>query len=400
MNPGNDRVLRLIIVVFIVMSGMLICDNTMRYQDARDYTAIANNLISGHGFSLDGIGPTAMRPPGYVFFLALLMLLGANVYILKLMNFVALAFSFWIMNQILDRETEFSGTALRLIALFCYPVLFYTAGTLYPQTIAGTLFLTILYRSYYLNLSLKANIITGIVWAILIFFVPSFAAAFILMHLVSFLRKRDTLSALVTHLIIIALFLAPWMIRNHSIFGTYRFSTNVGLNFIYGNSEYTGPNTGINVNIKKYQEPVKGMSEAEIDDHLFLEGINHIKENPGQALLMFIGKTVNYFNYKNEMATVRESSALRDNVMMVSYYLLLLILLVRILAYEQYPFTDIERLIYLLYFSNAFISAIFFTRIRLRIPFDLLLLIAAVLFIERIVKDKLNAKEEEADDHY
>lgn len=402
-RPAHLKTLQYCIAGLILLAGLLISDGTMRYQDETDYTTIARNLVTHQSYSFDGATPTAMRPPGYVFFLAVFLYFGAGIAFLKFLNFIALAAAFLIINRALDREAGPEGSAIRLIFLFCYPVLFYTAGTLYPQIIAGTLFILLLYRSFYLPSTLLSDCVNGLLWAALILTVPTFAAMFVLLYAYLYWRKRVTLRSAALYILIVGFCITPWLVRNHSALGSATFSTNIGLNFLYGNSEMTAPNSGIKVDIQKYQLQVKNKNEAEIDRHLFNSGLRYILDNPLHSLTMYIAKTINYFNYKNEMATARESSALRDNVMLVTYYLMIIILLIRVLSYEKYPFTDIEKLLILLYFANAFISALFFTRIRLRVPYDFLLIFFAVQFLERVITARIEErkKEEEAiDDLY
>jgi hypothetical protein len=51
-----------------------------------------------------------------------------------------------------------------------------------------------------------------------------------------------------------------------------------------------------------------------------------------------------------------------------------------------------ERLLTFIYVSNAFYQAIFFTRIRFRLPFEYLLIAMAAIFIAKLKPDLLPEK--------
>ncbi len=48
-----------------------------------------------------------------------------------------------------------------------------------------------------------------------------------------------------------------------------------------------------------------------------------------------------------------------------------------------------EGLLIMLYFAGAFIHAIFYTRIRYRLPFDFLLIMVAAMFLGRLSRLKI-----------
>jgi hypothetical protein len=52
-----------------------------------------------------------------------------------------------------------------------------------------------------------------------------------------------------------------------------------------------------------------------------------------------------------------------------------------------------EKWCHLLYFGNAFMSAIFFTRVRFRIPFDFLLIFLAAVFVGRLIETIADAQK-------
>ena len=58
------------------------------YVDEAEYYAIASNLLHHHRFSLDGVHPTASRPPGYPAALVPVLALYQSVSFAKAINLI------------------------------------------------------------------------------------------------------------------------------------------------------------------------------------------------------------------------------------------------------------------------------------------------------------------------
>ena len=103
------------------------------------------------------------------------------------------------------------------------------------------------------------------------------------------------------------------------------------------------------------------MNEVERDTYFRRSAINWVVEHQSAALNLYIQKVLNYFNYHNELATKSESSSFRDLVLFFTYYPLLVLSILRLFFSKQYPMSRREIILYLFYFGNSFLSAIFFT---------------------------------------
>jgi hypothetical protein len=99
-----------------------------------------------------------------------------------------------------------------------------------------------------------------------------------------------------------------------------------------------------------------------------------IEANPGKAAALYAAKLLHYFSSNDRLATAGEGSALRTVVATVAYLPLLLTLMIRPFVKARYPWKPVELLIFALYLSNALLAAVFFTRVRLRLPADFMLL--------------------------
>jgi hypothetical protein len=194
-------------------------------------------------------------------------------------------------------------------------------------------------------------------------------------------RRTATLAAVLV--LASAAVVTPWTLRNYLVFHTLvPVSANNGYNLFVGNSPATTANSGLNVPVLKLCNHLRRhMTEAEFDAAFKQCALDWITANPAAAARLYMGKLANYFNYRNEIATAGQNSGWRDRLVFCTYYPLLLLVAVRAALFRRYPFERAEILIYLLYFLNALASALFFTRLRFRIPFDFLLIAIAAAFL-------------------
>jgi 4-amino-4-deoxy-L-arabinose transferase-like glycosyltransferase len=137
---------RLVIVLMIaiyVLAGVIYSiylGNSFRFfPDEGNYFDLATNLATKGNYSLDGVQLTTYRPPGYPFFLAPFRLLGLNIIGLRIVNFFALGLCIFVLYTTLRERFAPLAGLLGAFLVMAYPVFFYTAGTLYPQTFASLL---------------------------------------------------------------------------------------------------------------------------------------------------------------------------------------------------------------------------------------------------------------------
>jgi hypothetical protein len=183
-----------------------------------------------------------------------------------------------------------------------------------------------------------------------------------------------------------ALTLLPWIVHNAVVYGRFiPLSTNSGLMLIQSYSEDAEPNSGPSTDIDRYRDvaTARGLDQYEKDQFLRDSAIDWIRRNPGPALRLYLLKVLNYFHFWNELATGSEESRIKMLVSFVTYYPLLLLALVRLLLRHRYPINRPEAFLLVLYFGNALLSAVFYPRLRYRIPFDFLLIAIAAAFLAR-----------------
>lgn len=371
--------------------------NTLRYPDEKEYYSIASNVFTRGSFSLDGIHPTTYRPPGYPLFLSLFLFIGFKVIHLRILNFIMLAGSMFLLHKVLQKHSSTIAGLISVFIIIFYPALFYSAGTLYPQAFGSFLLMIFVYYIFFNeHYSYKRSMLAGLTMGILMLSVPSFIFVFIVTVIFLIFYRRDFRTVCVI-IIISSFVITPWVTRNYLAFNAFiPFSTNSGYMLLLGNSPNTIPNSGPTVDISQYISRASGMSEIQRDAYYRSEAITFIKENKAKAVILYSKKVLNYFNYRNELVTKTEASVFRDLLMLFTYAPLLFLFVFRICLFKKYPFSNIEIYFVIVYVLNAFFQAIFFTRIRYRLPYDFLLIGLVSIFLSNILKGSLRAGNEKS----
>jgi hypothetical protein len=384
-----------VLILFTFLAGVaysISLKNHFRYHDEKEYFLIAQNIATHGTFSISDDEPTAWRPPGYPFLLAPFIWAGADVIGCRIVNFVFFCLGLYLIYHFLARHSKLAGI-LGIFLVLCYPVLFYAAGTLYPQTIAGTLSLLLIYLLFAEDEELTPLkvLLAGALTGLLILIVPTYIMSFILTALwILFINKRERWSSLFTYVVAVILMLTPWTVRNFALFGEFVFiSTNGGINFLLGNSANSEANLGVNVDLSSYKRP-RSFDEAQTDKLMRYYAFKHIYQHRWESLKLYVSKFVNYFNYRNVLATASEASKTRDITMLITYGFLLGVALVRLGLGYKYPIRDYEAYIYILYVFSALFMALFFTRIRFRLPYDLTLVLINARFLAILLSRRLD----------
>jgi hypothetical protein len=249
---------------------------------------------------------------------------------------------------------------------------------------------------------LGTQTITGLLLAWLVVTIPTFI--FILPVCVIWLgwRKKAWRQALVLALVVM-LCVGAWTARNLIVLGAPVFvSTNSGENLLLGNSPLSSVSLGSQADISEFRHRAAelNLGEVERDRFYHLAAVEYIRSDPLAASKLYVGKFLNYFNYRNNLATQSEASVGRDLIMLVTYYPMLLmgawrtvdVLFVRRSVEKN---ADNELLFAFLYLGSALVHALFFTRIRFRLPYDTLVIILAALFLESKLRQLLEARRSE-----
>jgi hypothetical protein len=360
-----------------------------RFSDEEDYPKLSYNLLHGPGFSMDGVHLTACRPPGYAFFLAGIRAMGGGFFSFRAAQFLLLGATIFLVCRFCSERKTFAGLLIVTGLVICYPVLFYTSATLYPQTLSGFLFALALALTLAAPRGLALNLLTGLAFGGLILEVPTFLFTMVVVlgaaWFLKIIRWRDVL--LIT--LAASLIVGTWTLRNVVCFHQFvPMASNSGLNLLVGNHENVVAYEGAAVDaMEPYYNAVAnlGLDEFQGDSYYRHVALSYIQEHPWRALLNYLERVLNFFNTLNAYApqNKEEFSAWKQIVMATSYAFLLALLGWRLIDIKRFPLIPREKLFLAVYVLSAFTSAIFLTRIRLRLPYDYLIIAIIALNLSR-----------------
>jgi len=368
----------------LVYSGML--GDELRYADETDYVVLARNLADHGIFSRDGETHSLFRPPGYPALLAGLRSMGAGPVGYRVFNFAVFGGSVLLIYFLLKPVSRMAG--IIAVALACgYPVFFYAAGTLFPQTIASMLLLAALYFSPF-NGRMGAiyGLMGGMCFGAILLIAPQMIVVPVIYGFWIVIQwRRRAIGHFLVCLAACLLIITPWILRNYAVSGRFVFiSANSGLMLLMGNNENASANSGPTSDIEEIANRTIGMGDYAANRYLKNEALRYMRENPVLTIKMYGLKFLNYFNYRNDLSTVSESSSIRDMAVLATYWPILCLVVFRLLACRSIPLSALEWFGLALYLCAAAFDAMFFTRIRYRIPYDFILVLLAAHSLARI----------------
>jgi len=86
------------------------------------------------------------------------------------------------------------------------------------------------------------------------------------------------------------------------------------------------------------------------------------------------------------LATSGQRSPAQDLLSALSYYPLLALFALRVLVARRWRLTSLEKLLITLVLGNVLLLAVFYTRLRFRVPLDGLMLISAAAMLAELVR--------------
>jgi hypothetical protein len=372
----------IVFLVLFVIVGIIYCallPPVARFTDEQEYLKLSTSLLHGSGFSLDGVHLTAARAPGYAFFLAALQWGGGGFFTIRVAQILLLGATMLLVAQLGSGGETFAGLLFVTMLVGFYPVLIYTGSTLYPQTLAGFLFILSLTLMLTTGKGPARFLASGISFGMLILVVPTFLFTMAVVlgaaRILNIIRGREAALMLVAA----AMVIGSWTLRNAVCLGhVVPIATNSGLNFLEGNNPNAYAEAAANVGMKPYYEQAGklGLDEFQCDAFYRQAAFSWIKAHPVDAFILYLEKVTNFFNIRNVYSSQSEPevSPWRQIVLAAGYLLLLGLLCWRLMGIGRFPLNPREKLFLSVYILSAFTSAIFFTRIRHRLPYDFLLI--------------------------
>lgn len=373
---------------------VIVLSDQLRYLDERDYVDLTHSMAQGNGYRT-GSGPTAYRPPGYpLLLLPVHLVTGGSVPAMRMVGVLSLAGAIWLVFLLGRRAHSGALGALAAVGMAGYPLLGYTATALYPQVPALFLMLLCLHLALRMVSAELAPgrrrgyaVIIGLAGGLLTLTVPTFGP--FVLAVLGWLawrhrqaaHRRWVLRALATSLLAFTLLPAAWAVRNAvQLHAFVPISTNTGVNLLLGNSEHVTAASGPGGDVGAYRQRADqlDLSEVELDRFYRDEALDWIAAHPARAAELYLQKVVQNFSFRNDLATSGHSSTVRDLVSALSFYPLLGLALIRVLMLRSAPLSPAEKAAAWLVIGHVLLLAVFFTRLRLRVPLDgLTILLAA-----------------------
>lgn len=379
----------------------ILLSDQLRYLDERDYVELARAMSAGNGFSTASGAATAYRPPGYpLLLLPACLVSGGSVLAMRMVGVLSLAGAIWLVFLLGRRAHSGAVGALAAVLMAAYPLLAYTATALYPQVPA--LFLLLLW----LHMTLLAMspvaprapgrrfgyaAVGGLAGGLLTLTVPTFGP-FVLATLGWLAwrhrhaeHRRRILRAVAAGVLAVAILPTAWCIRNAvQLHAFVPVSTNNGVNLLLGNSEKVTAASGPGGDISGYRQRAErlGLDEVELDRFYRDQALGWITAHPARAGELYLQKVAQNFSFRNELATTGQNNAARDVVSALTFYPVLALAVLRVLMWRRQPLSTAEKVAAGLVAGHVLLLALFFTRLRLRVPLDgLTILLAAAAVV-------------------
>ena len=364
-----------VMLIFVLGVGYsIMLGDTIRFADERDYMEIARNIVEHGEFSRKQGTPTAYRPPLYPLLLASLASLKVPVVGMRIVNFLLLGLSALLLSKITLAAGQRIAAALIPFVVLGYPLFLYTAGTLYPQTFSGFLLCLFFYFLCHPQQTTARMCAAGVSFGLSILAVALHLLLLPVLLLWSLATRAIHIRRMLMICLIAALVTLPWLGRNYVTFDTFPlFGTNSGVNLLLGNSRNTTPNSGVRVDISEFQADASGFDELGRNKFYTEKAVENFIGDPSKYVILYFRKVLNWFNVNPNLATSDQQNWIQVAVLAISYFVFIVVVLLRLWYSGRKPLTLFEGLSLAFYISAAAAYAVFFTRIRFRVPFDLLL---------------------------
>jgi hypothetical protein len=274
------------------------------------YQYFARNIADGKGYTVDGV-PTGYWPVGYQGLLGIMFfVVGESVLIGKLLNIVLYILTIFLTYRLSQRLFHCEYAARVTVGLLSF----------YPNHIAYTallsseiLFIFLVASSAFVFEAAGGRagflILSGMLWGFAVLtkpqalLLPFLFLLFFSESVRSFVRS----SVLVYGMVLITV--SPWLIRNHSIFGTYTLAHTGGINLLIGNNPYDDAEGNIfsakvNALLGELQTvPIQNVfdgREVERDSRAADIAIDYMVHNPWRVLELLPRKLLALFGRDDE----------------------------------------------------------------------------------------------------
>lgn len=306
----------LVVLAFVLRVGFMVATHTLNaapQEDELDYHHLAQNLLAGHGYSLDGV-PVVNRAPAYPFFLALVYtIFGESPTAARLVQAVLLALAVPLI-YLIGRRGWGPGVGLGAAALFAvYPFSVFWGHYLITENLlvvlfagAGALLVCPGERRAWRLLA------GGIVLGLAMLTRPTALPVVVLLVAWLLLAVRPLRKGALFGVLLLAglaVAMSPWVARNYETYGRFiPFTSGYGSSaggyvFWISNNALTaqpGEKWG------RYVDPALLPEHAEYEslpnDPALLDrkgyeyGLRYLANHPGDVPVLLLGKFLRFWN--------------------------------------------------------------------------------------------------------
>lgn len=389
------------LVVLALASVTILGGDRVRSLDEPNFLAIAQNLAFNGIYAHQDGELTAYHAPGLVLFITPFVKLGAGLMELRLINNLLLGASLLIVFRMVRRNAGPLAGLFATILIPLWPVILYASLTLYPQTLAA--FLLVLTASLLDRLTVTQSKVTaalaGLSYGFLTLTIPIVLLLLPIFVVWVWVQSNKPLRHLVAFVACAGLLVAGWGIRNHNAFGVVILTaTSGGYNLLAGNSPDARYNTSLDVAFPDYvYTEITGKSELERDRIFKKAAYNEMVSNPTRTVSLYFGKFLHWFDFSNRLMsdTAVEGGAssvnvsTREVILLAAYSLIIMPLVARLIVLRRHPYRPIETLGLCLWIGAGLAYALFFTRVRFRMPFDWLIIANNAIFLALILENRV-----------
>ncbi|MFC9836884.1 hypothetical protein ACFVKB_24140 [Rhodococcus sp. NPDC127530] len=384
-------------VALLVVSVTFRMNRGTRYFDERGYLEIGRGLLQGR-YQLSGV-PTAYRPPSWPLVIAGARALGISEAALFIVPPALLIIASILAGYIGNKLGGSMAGVIASVMVGLYPLNLYTATTLYPQSLALACVLAL--WAMYLSVATDPDkvkvagrvVFAGLLAGLLALAVPTLAlTAVVFVSAISLVlcRRRRFLQAGLG-VVASGIPIGIWSLRNLLTFGEpIPLSTSTGINLLLGNNPLATASSGLAVDIGEAKAVASAMRMNEIErNHYFGQiAIDWVRENPAEATTLYLAKMLNYFSPYN--SPVSDSGV--DAPQSIQFWvaagcggIIISFVVVRLACAKKLEIKSAEWLAIVVFFMNAPVMAVFFTRTRFRQPLDSLLIVEAAIGISIVL---------------
>lgn len=362
--------------------------------DGIEYDMLANNLLSGRGYSLQEGHPYGFRPPGYPFFLALLYAVFGRSYVaVRLVNVLLGTLTCLPIYRFVKHVWQWRAGFLTSLGVAVHPLLIYLASMIYPECLIlclmAVVFLFVSKASR--SRHIRDVLFIGLALGILVYLRPSMLTFGLMLCVWIWLTYETVKKRLLTCIclvVVMALTIVPWSIRNYLVFDEFIWmATEGGVTFWASNNPlatggwvepspatWLGPDPPVNL------RGWPGLTEAESEARFLNAALEWIRDHPREFLSLLPRKLVRAWslNFGNEARQAKLPA-----IVPVAYSTFLSICLIGFVLSLQH-WRD-SLVLYLLIINSNLMALIFYGSTRQSSFLVLPLVIFAALVFDRML---------------